>query len=418
MKIFAVEYKNRGKTEKITLGAEKRPMRISGAQSGKKSQAISLVKIGQTQSGPMLSDFDKLKLKIVGTFASAKVKTPALVATFRQLSVMTNAGISIHDSIKEVSKAVQDKRLQTIFQTVNEDLNQGASLTASMEAFREELGDVAIAMIRLGENTGNMAEALSKLAAIMQEVWDNQQKFKKAIRYPITVICAIIIAFTVLMLAVVPKFREIFEQLGAELPMPTKILLGIEYAMSNYGFYILGALAVIVFILFKLYKKNVDVQNAVDRYMLRVYLIGKIIFFSTMSRFNLVFTELVRAGIPIADALDTAVITVGNHELKKKLAGVKILVGRGVSITDAFRETQLYEGMLIQMISAGEQSGSLDAMLEKVTDYYKMKFNDIIDNISSYIEPILLFFIAGMVILLALGIFMPMWDMGRAVKGG
>lgn len=418
MKIFAVEYKNRGKTEKITLGAEKRPMRISGAQSGKKSQAVSLVKIGQNQTAHELTDFDKLKLKIIGTFASAKVKTPALVATFRQLSVMTNAGISIHDSIKEVSKAVQDKRLQTIFQTVNEDLNQGASLTASMEAFREELGDVAIAMIRLGENTGNMAEALSKLAAIMQEVWDNQQKFKKAIRYPITVICAIIIAFTVLMLAVVPKFREIFEQLGAELPMPTKILLGIEYAMSNYGFYILGVLAAIVFILFKLYKKNVDVQNAVDRYMLRVYLIGKIIFFSTMSRFNLVFTELVRAGIPIADALDTAVITVGNHELKKKLAGVKILVGRGISITDAFRETQLYEGMLIQMISAGEQSGSLDAMLEKVTDYYKMKFNDIIDNISSYIEPILLFFIAGMVILLALGIFMPMWDMGRAVKGG
>lgn len=418
MKIFAVEYTKQGKTEKVTLGAEKTPVRMIGAKGGKKSQAVSLVKIGKTQTAHELTDFDKLKLKIIGTFASAKVKTPALVATFRQLSVMTNAGISIHDSIKEVSKAVQDKRLQTIFQTVNEDLNQGASLTASMEAFREELGDVAIAMIRLGENTGNMAEALSKLAAIMQEVWDNQQKFKKAIRYPITVICAIIIAFTVLMLAVVPKFREIFEQLGAELPMPTKILLGIEYAMSNYGFYILGALAVIVFILFKLYKKNVDVQNAVDRYLLRVYLIGKIIFFSTMSRFNLVFTELVRAGIPIADALDTAVITVGNHELKKKLAGVKILVGRGVSITDAFRETQLYEGMLIQMISAGEQSGSLDAMLEKVTDYYKMKFNDIIDNISSYIEPILLFFIAGMVILLALGIFMPMWDMGRAVKGG
>ena len=418
MKIFAVEYTKQGKVEKVTLGAEKMPVRMSGADGGKKSQTVSLVKIGKTQTAHELTDFDKLKLKIIGTFASAKVKTPALVATFRQLSVMTNAGISIHDSIKEVSKAVQDKRLQTIFQTVNEDLNQGASLTASMEAFREELGDVAIAMIRLGENTGNMAEALSKLAAIMQEVWDNQQKFKKAIRYPITVICAIIIAFTVLMLAVVPKFREIFEQLGAELPMPTKILLGIEYAMSNYGFYILGVLAAIVFILFKLYKKNVDVQNAVDRYMLRVYLIGKIIFFSTMSRFNLVFTELVRAGIPIADALDTAVITVGNHELKKKLAGVKILVGRGVSITDAFRETQLYEGMLIQMISAGEQSGSLDAMLEKVTDYYKMKFNDIIDNISSYIEPILLFFIAGMVILLALGIFMPMWDMGRAVKGG
>ena len=374
-----------------------------------------IVKIKETQTSS-INNFENLQNVIAKAFTSPKVKIPNLVATIRQLSVMTNAGISIHDSIKEVANSTEDKRLKFIFQTIDEELNQGSSLTNSIENFKEELGDVTLAMIRLGESTGNMADALAKLASILQEVWDNQQKFKKAIRYPITVICAIIIAFVILMILVVPQFREIFEQLNAELPLPTKILLNIEYVMTNYGFYILGALAFIGYLLRKYYLDSEEFQDKVDKYLLKVYLIGKIIFYSNMSRFNLIFTELVRAGLPIADALDTAVITVSNKDIKKKLSGVKILVGRGVSLTEAFRDTNLYENMLIQMISAGEQSGSLDDMTGKVTDYYRMKFNDIIDNISNYIEPILLVFIAGMVLLLALGIFLPMWDLSKAVK--
>ena len=374
-----------------------------------------IVKIKETQTSS-INNFENLQNVIAKAFTNPKVKIPNLVATIRQLSVMTNAGISIHDSIKEVANSTEDKRLKFIFQTIDEELNQGSSLTNSIENFKEELGDVTLAMIRLGESTGNMADALAKLASILQEVWDNQQKFKKAIRYPITVICAIIIAFVILMILVVPQFREIFEQLNAELPLPTKILLNIEYVMTNYGFYILGALAFIGYLLRKYYLDSEEFQDKVDKYLLKVYLIGKIIFYSNMSRFNLIFTELVRAGLPIADALDTAVITVSNKDIKKKLSGVKILVGRGVSLTEAFRDTNLYENMLIQMISAGEQSGSLDDMTGKVTDYYRMKFNDIIDNISNYIEPILLVFIAGMVLLLALGIFLPMWDLSKAVK--
>lgn len=166
-----------------------------------------------------------------------------------------------------------------------------------------------------------------------------------------------------------------------------------------------------------MYANNEEFKKGFDRYILKVYLIGNIVFFSTMSRFNLVFTELVRAGIPIADALDTALLTINNTYLKNRLGSVKISVQRGVSLTKAFSETGLYEGMLIQMISAGEQSGNLDLMLEKVTNYYKSRFNDIIDNIASYIEPILIGVIAGIVLLLALGIFMPMWDLAQAVKG-
>ena len=411
MKFYEIEYIKDGKRQKMSLKANSK----NDVKNRANIQGM-IVKIKETQVSSINNDFLDLQEKFNKIFSSSKVKIPALVATIRQLSVMTNAGISIHDGIKETANATEDKRLKTIFQTLDEDLNQGASLTQSIENFQEELGDVTVAMVRLGESTGNMADALSKLAAILQEVWDNQQKFKKAIRYPITVICSIILAFIVLMTSVVPQFREIFSQLNADLPLPTKILLNIEYIMSNYGIYIIVILVTFAFLLKRQYSNDENFRDKVDKYLLKVYLVGKIIFFANMSRFNLIFTELVRAGLPIADALDTAVVTVSNQDIRNKLTAVKVLVGRGISLTEAFRQTGLYEGMLIQMIGAGEQSGSLDDMTQKVTDYYRVKFNDIIDNISNYIEPILLIFIAAMVLLLALGIFMPMWDMAKAVK--
>lgn len=411
MKFYEIEYIKDGKRQKMSLKANSK----NDVKNRANIQGM-IVKIKETQVSSINNDFLDLQEKFNKIFSSSKVKIPALVATIRQLSVMTNAGISIHDGIKETANATEDKRLKTIFQTLDEDLNQGASLTQSIENFQEELGDVTVAMVRLGESTGNMADALSKLASILQEVWDNQQKFKKAIRYPITVICSIILAFIVLMTSVVPQFREIFSQLNADLPLPTKILLNIEYIMSNYGIYIVVVLVAFAFLLKKQYSNDENFRDKVDKYLLKVYLVGKIIFFANMSRFNLIFTELVRAGLPIADALDTAVVTVSNQDIRNKLTAVKVLVGRGISLTEAFRQTGLYEGMLIQMIGAGEQSGSLDDMTQKVTDYYRVKFNDIIDNISNYIEPILLIFIAAMVLLLALGIFMPMWDMAKAVK--
>lgn len=411
MKFYEIEYIKDGKRQKMSLKANSK----NDVKNRANIQGM-IVKIKETQVSSINNDFLDLQEKFNKIFSSSKVKIPALVATIRQLSVMTNAGISIHDGIKETANATEDKRLKTIFQTLDEDLNQGASLTQSIKNFQEELGDVTVAMVRLGESTGNMADALSKLAAILQEVWDNQQKFKKAIRYPITVICSIILAFIVLMTSVVPQFREIFSQLNADLPLPTKILLNIEYIMSNYGIYIIVVLVAFAFLLKRQYSNDENFRDKVDKYLLKVYLVGKIIFFANMSRFNLIFTELVRAGLPIADALDTAVVTVSNQDIRNKLTAVKVLVGRGISLTEAFRQTGLYEGMLIQMIGAGEQSGSLDDMTQKVTDYYRVKFNDIIDNISNYIEPILLIFIAAMVLLLALGIFMPMWDMAKAVK--
>lgn len=414
MKNFEVEYIANGKKQKMFLKADNK---VAARNLIKQKNGGVITKIGETQTSNVSASLGDIKTQVsrlMGT--SSRVKIPALVASIKQLSVMTNAGISIHDSIKEVANATEDRKLKEIFSAMNDDLNAGLSLTESSAKFRGELGDVVLAMISLGESTGNMAESLAKLAQMLDEIWENQRKFKKAMRYPMILMIVMAIAFSILMLYVVPKFREIFEELGAELPLPTRILLGIESVLSNYGLYVLAGIIGIIFALKWAYKNNDEFKRGWDKGILKVYLFGKIIFYSTMSRFMLIFTELVRAGIPIADALDTAVLMVDNETLKEKLSTIKVAVQQGVSLTDAMRNTGLYESMLIQMISAGEQSGSLDKMLGNVTDYYKEKFDDIIDNISSYVEPIMLFFMAGMVLLLALGIFMPMWDLGKAVK--
>ncbi len=411
---YEVNYFKDGKRDKTLLKAVSRRDAITLAKA--KLSGATVLKIKET-TPPIDVQIKDLKEKYFGKVSQKKANIEHLVSAIRQLAVMTNAGISIHDSIKEVTKSTVDPQLKGIFSQVDEDLNSGKSLTESMARYQYQVGDVTVAMIELGESTGNISESLTKLANILEEMMENSKKLKSALRYPITVIIAIAVAFTILMVYVVPKFKEIFEKLGANLPMPTKILLFCEEAINNYGLFLLVGIIAVVMYHKHMYKNNDDYKAKADEYYLKIYLIGNLIFYASMSRFMLIFTELVRAGIPIADALDTAVLTIDNENIKEKLSIVKTQVERGSNLTDSFNETGLFEGMLIQMIKAGEAGGALDAMLEKVSDYYKEKFNNIIDNLSSYIEPILIGVIAGMVLMLALGIFMPMWDMAQAVKG-
>ncbi len=369
-------------------------------------------------SAPLEDTMNDLLSGLRKTFKS-KIPINDKISTIRQIAVMTDAGIPINDTLMEVSDNTENKQLKEIYATINNDINAGNSMSDAMEPYTEEFGHVALAMTNLGERTGNISESYHTLADILENIRDNVAKFKKAIRTPLITLAAMGIAFTILIMVVVPKFKDIFAKFKTELPMPTQILLTLEWAFSNYGLYILIALAAGVFALKFFYKNNRDFKFQVDKMLIhpRFYLINKAIFLSTMHKYNLVFGELVKAGIPVSEALDTAVGMVDNLAIKEQLLSVNANIGRGMSLAESFQITGLYENMLLQMIKAGEAGGQLDAMLDKVTGYYDMEFQSLIDNLSAYIEPVLLFFIAGLVLLMALGIFMPMWDLGKAVKG-
>jgi general secretion pathway protein F len=382
----------------------------------KKKYKGIIIKVEEAEE-PFDAKMTRLKKDFLENVKKQKIRPDSLIAAIRQLAVMTNASISIHDSILEIAKSTDDETLKKVFNKLADDINSGSALSVTMENFRFELGNLTIAMVQLGEKTGNLDEALYSLAGMLEEIRANIVKFKKAMAYPRNVMIAMAIAFTILISYVVPQFKGIFEELNAELPLPTQILLTLEYLFNNYGPYLLAVLA-IVFMVFKYMINNyTDVRFKWHELLLKTYLIKNIIKFSTLNRFTLVFSELIRAGIPIAEALDTSIGMIDNLPLKQKLLSVRATVEKGGALNKGLAETELFENMIIQMISAGEDSGTLDTMVEKVAQYYKMRFDAIIDGLSEAIEPIMLFIIASLVILLALGIFLPMWDMGNAVQG-
>ena len=365
-------------------------------------------------SEPLELQFKKFKTNLLKNVKKKKIKPDALIAAIRQLSVMTNAGLPIHDSITEVSNSTSDTALSFVLDNLADDINSGSSLSKSMENFKLELGNLTIAMVKLGEKTGNLDESLNSLAGMLEEIRANVIKFKKAMAYPRNVMIAMAIAFTVLISYVVPQFKSIFEQLNAELPLPTIILLKLEYIFNYYGPYVLVSLA-LVFVILKYAIDNYrHIRYGWHKILLKTYLIKNIIKYSTLNRFTLVLSELIRAGIPIAEALDTAVDMIDNLPLKEKLSSVRTAVEKGQQLNEGLRDTGLFENMIFQMVKAGEDGGALDKMMQKVAEYYKMKFDAIIDGLSEAIEPIMLIIIAAMVLLLALGIFMPMWSMGEA----
>lgn len=412
MSYFEVTVQSKGKKVKHGIHADSKVEALQLAKIRYKGIVIKAIPATIPLEEQLLESWQNLK----DSLFKKKISQDSLISAITQLAVMTNAGLSIHDCIADIATSTSDETLKRILSHIAENIDAGKSLSESAEEYRYEFGNLTIAMIQLGEKTGNLSEALYSLAEMLEEIRNNIKKFKKAMAYPRNVMVAMAIAFSILLTFVVPKFEKIFSRLGSDLPLPTLILMSLSDLLRNYGLYLILGIAVFVFVFKYLSRHSEAFKYKFHQTLLRTKIIKDIIFYATLSRFMLVFTELIKAGIPIAEALDTTISMVDNLVLKKKLQTLRNDISKGLSLVEAFENTKLFENMIIQMIGAGESGGQLDAMLGKISDYYKMKFDNVIDTLQEAVEPIMLFVIACMVILLALGIFMPMWDIGNAAK--
>ncbi len=409
-KYFEIEYLQGGKRFKKVIKAGSK---VEALVIAKDNMGYRVIKTKEV-SAPL---FESLSLdKLQAAFGKKKVTNDALISAVRQMAVMANAGLSFTDILQEAIAATENDRLREILTQNLNDINAGLSLSHSMTQFEKDVGKLTITMLELGERTGTMSESLDTLAEILEEVRSNREKIKKALRYPISVVIAMAIAFTILILVVVPKFKTVFEKFKADLPIPTKILLGMEWFLSHYGLFLLIVLVMSFYSVKYLYSTSDKIKLEVDRYLLKAPIVGILLRLGLVSRFTIVFKELSKAGLPVIEALSVSTKGVENSYIRTQLMTVGLNVQRGLSLTAALKETGIYENMIIQMLSAGEQSGSLNTMLDKTADYYRQKFQNKMDGLSAAIEPLLIGGIAGFVLLLALGIFMPMWDMAQVVK--
>ena len=413
MSYFEIEYLKKGQKDTAVLSA---PNKLEAIKEFKEHPKGIFVSIKET-SEPFDIKLQKYKTKLSKYFAPKKIPMLSYIATLRQMAVMLDAGIPINTTLENTVKTSDDKQIKEIFEQVANDIESGADLSTAMKRYDKKVGKLSIAMIELGEKTGMLSESINRLADILQEIYDNRQKMKKATRYPLMTIFAMIVAFSIVITMVVPQFTSIFASYKAELPFPTRLLLWVEHAIRDYGIIIGGGAVGIFITLSYIYKKNINFKYLVDKMMLKVYIIGSVIYLSMIGRFIYIFDNLIKAGIPILEAMETATSVIDNTYLKDRLDMIKNSITEGKSLTEGFRSSGQFETMILQMLEAGESSGAINMMLEKISNYYKNKYANLIDNISTMIEPILIAGIAGFVLLLALGIFLPMWSMADAAGG-
>jgi len=403
---FKIEYISKGKIKSVIISASS----PSEALKKFKNKKLGIVKSIEEYEKESFFErfFQKLNLK--------KINLEEYIAVLEQIYVMLDAGLAIDTVLDEVKQYIKDKKLKKIFYSISNDIKAGLSLTEAFSKFKDDLGILTVSMIRLGEETGDLGGAIRDLANILTEILENRKRLKKATRYPFFIIFAMSIAFVIVILFVIPPFKAIFAQLHTELPLPTRFLLWIEGAIQEYGLIILGGGVVVFSIIAYLYNINEKVKLFLDKMILKVYIVGPVIKLAMLGRFVYVFYKLVDSGISIVDSMDIALNIVENSYIRQRLEAIKRAIVSGGSITQGFKDSGMFDSMIIQMVAAGEESGALVLMLQKISKYYFDKYRYIVDNIAVLIEPILIAAIAGFVLTLALGIFLPMWNLTQSIR--
>lgn len=412
MKYFEILYTLGGQRDRVILRSNHKLEAVKQFQDKPLGALISINEINE----PFSYKFERFKSRLHASSLKRKLPLEPYIASLRQLAVMLDAGIAINHCFREIVSMTKHKQTKEIFHQISLKIESGSSITEAFQDFSYELGNVSPAIISLGEQTGSLSEAVEKLANVLDEIYENRKKLKKAMRYPLIVIFIMIAAFVTVIKMVVPQFKDMFEEYNSELPYPTQLLLGLESFMQDYGLILLGSIIALIFTHTLFYNKLLSYRYVIDKYILKLYLFGRITHLSMTGRFIFVFDKLTNSGVPIIKALDIAKNIVENSYMKERFQVMEEAIEEGRSLTDGFEECGQFESITIQMIKAGESSGSLNKMLEKVNHYYSSKYNDLVDNISTYIEPIMIALIAAFLTLLALGIFLPMWSLADAIE--
>ncbi len=347
-----------------------------------------------------------------GIFAK-KVSTNDLLQFCRQMHTLVKAGVPLLDAINGLTGIVKNPLLEQALRGVVNGLQGGQDLASAMSTQKNVFNLFFVNMVRVGESTGKLSEIFKSLAVYLDRDKKARDQVKAAMRYPTFVIAAVGIAFLVINIFVIPTFSNIFKSIGSELPLMTRALMGMSNMLVKHWGILLGAIASIT-LFFKYYVETPSGRLFFDKNILKLPLVGSILHRAIMARFASLFSMAMSAGVPVVANLNVVSEALNNSYISKKISSMKTGVERGESISRTAAQTGMFDTLVIQMISVGEKTGAVDDLLAEVADYYEREVEYDISKLSSSIEPILTVFIGVMVLMLALGIFMPMWSMGSA----
>lgn len=342
-----------------------------------------------------------------------KRKTPTqrdLIDFTRQLVTLFKAGVPMLSALETLAGQASNPLFAETLLQVASDIAAGSDFSAALGKHPKIFPEIYTNAVRAGEVGGVLEEVLSRLASVIQRDWEIRKEVKGALRYPMIVVIGMVVAFLVLTTFVVPKFAAVFSQINMDLPLPTKLLIGLAMFLKVY-WWAVGAGATVIVVLFRRYIKTEKGAYWWDGRMLKMPIFGPLVMKTAMTRFTKMFETLSRSGLPILQIFDVVGRTLGNRvlgdALKKASEGIEH--GRGVAVSLA--DTGLFPPLVVRMIAVGEESGAIDDMLGNIGEYYDQEVKATVEGLTGMIEPILTVGMGGMVLVMALAIFLPMWNM-------
>ncbi|MGL6487307.1 MSHA fimbrial biogenesis protein MshG [Aeromonas hydrophila] len=344
------------------------------------------------------------------------VRLDELVVFSRQMYALTRAGIPILRAIAGLEESAHSKPLKRALHALGEDLGNGRPLSSSMQAHPRVFSSLFVAIIHVGENTGQLEEAFLQLANYFELELETRKRIKTAMRYPSFVLIAIGIAMVILNIMVIPVFAGMFAKFGVELPLATRILLATSHFFVHYWWVMLGVLLAMVFG-WRRWVSTVKGKLTWHRWQLKLPIVGTIIERSLLARFARSFSMMLKAGVPLNTALSLVADAVDNAWMAGRIRDMRAGIERGESLLRTAGSSCLFTPLVMQMIAVGEETGQVDDLLHEAAEYYEREVDYDLKSLTARIEPILIGIVAVMVLILALGIFTPMWDMMRAVRG-
>jgi len=339
-----------------------------------------------------------------------KVKLKELAIYSRQLSVLIDAELPLIQSLNILAEQTKNKYFKRVITTIREDVEAGASLNQAKRKFPKAFDDLYCNLVASGEQSGSLDTMLQRLSEYIEKTVKLRAQVKQAMIYPSAIVIFAFGVATFLLWKVIPIFAGIFQELGARLPMLTQAVINLSHFVSSYFIYMVLGVIGLVF-LYRFVHRTEQGHWAIDKFILRVPLFGKLMSKVAITRITRTLSTLLGGGVSMLESLKITSSTAGNKIIEKSVMDARKLVTEGRSLTDAFRETGRFPFMLTQMVSVGEATGTLDQMLSKLADFYDDEVSATVAALLSIMEPILLIFVGGIVGSLVLSMYLPIFNL-------
>mgnify|MGYP001403133166 FL=1 len=355
-----------------------------------------------------------MELKIPGM--QPKVTTKDLVVFTRQFATMIDAGLPLVQCLDILGKQQENATFKKILLKVKEDVESGSTFADALKKHPKAFDELYVNLVAAGEVGGILDTILNRLAAYIEKALKLKKQVKSAMTYPTTIISIAVLVISVILIFVIPSFEKMFRDFGGELPMPTQIVINMSSFIQNYIVVIIGAIILSV-VAFKKVYANPKGREAIDALALKMPIMGILIRKVAVAKFTRTLGTMISSGVPILDGLDIVAKTAGNKTVEKAVYQVRQSISEGKTIAEPLEKSGVFPPMVCQMIAVGEQSGSIDTMLNKIADFYDDEVDDAVGNLTAMMEPLLMLFLGTTVGGLVIAMYLPIFKLAGAVGG-